>query len=214
MSSVTAVTLILATTALLVPATAAGQTVPFVGVTGGTATLPQPYSNSCTDEDGRTNNLGVHGGVQHGQLSLRVGYERRSEHNVFLCAQLDPFAAESGIHEFTGPVRGHANGLRIATARIGYSPEFARTVTAYGGAGWETVEGEPIALVGLALLTGGRLRIGGGAEFMRLAATYRTIEQEWQDWVLVRTTVLDEERRWRSSVSFWAGVELQLARRR
>jgi opacity protein-like surface antigen len=212
MQRVTAAALFLAATAVLV-GPAAGQVVPFVGVTGGTATLPQPYSNSCTDDDGRTNNLGVHGGVQHGQLSLRVGYERRSEHNVFLCVQ-HAFAAESGIYEFTGPARGHANGLRIATARIGYSPEFARTVTAYGGAGWETVEGEPLALVGLALLTGGRLRIGGGVEYMRLAATYRTIEQEWQDWVPIRTTVLDEERRCRSSVSFWAGVELQLARRR
>jgi opacity protein-like surface antigen len=201
----------LMTAAIAIPTATQAQVAPYLDVTAFRGSLERPYVDPCAHGDARIGGLAVDAGVRRGAYSLSVGFSSGSQRERSICA-IDPFVpAEDGTYPYAGYARGwrsRRDGVETVRARIGYSPGLLRYVTVYGGGGWETADGDPVLMTGLAFNTTGRVRVVAGMEWTHLRATYRYGEQEWRSGVPVQRTMLGEEHHWKSSFGLWAGLQV------
>ena len=193
------------------PVAGSAQVAPFGGGFLDISRVSEPYSDPCDFGSSTAAGAGAYAGVERGALQVTARYAAGRIIGAPACA-FDPAIFEDGVYEFRGYTRERSGALHMLSLRAGYAPSVLRIATLYGGAGWETADGDPLLLAGVAVRTAGRLRAIAGAEALWLRARYEVTEEEWRDYVPVRRTVIEDGREWRQAIDFWIGAEYTFGR--
>ena len=197
--------------AICAPAAGAAQLAPFAGGFLDIGRVSEPYSDPCDFGSSTAAGAGAYAGIQRGALQLTARYAAGRIIGAPACA-FDPAIFEDGVYEFRDYTRERSGGLHMVSLRVGYTPPPLRIATMYGGAGWETADGDPLLLAGVSVRTPGRLRAIAGAEALWLRADFEVTEEEWRDYRPVRRTVIAGGHEWRRAIDFWIGAEYTFGR--
>lgn len=178
---------------------------PYAGVAIGRVTVPDDLAD-CFGDDRAAGELRL--GVSAGVVALEARASAAAAVAEPICAVADLFVPESGVHPTTVyPFErtDHHVGLDLRL-RAGGTRALPFSVSA--GAGYTPTYDLPYLLAAAGVRTGGRLRGTLEVEHQWFRVTRAIVQQEWQNFQVVREVSREERTRWAGGVGVRVGLEL------
>jgi len=187
---------------------------PFIAGSVALAALPEPFASNCLDDDGG-GGAGVQASIgvrSAGGWDFQARYTGMREVQVLEpdCAAA-PRAEPDGVHRHrTYEDELWGDGIRTLDVQAGFTPPPLPFLRIAAGAGVEADRGLPFLLGSAGLRLGSRVQFVAGADVLLFRTPYVILEEEWQDFRIVRSSQVGEGETWRRGWVFHLGAELPI----